>query len=171
LRAATDTEIETSTSALTLTKQRDGELGFQIGFELVDLIIGEDPNGLCIKSAVVEWNIGMAPAPATATKGKEAPRSLRMLISVVRHAIMESESSPIRPFADGPLIKAVSDEIVRRRYYLRIAEKAEPDEDPKKLADRQRNAFNNAVKSALKSEDLMARDRDGVRYLWIGKER
>jgi hypothetical protein len=169
LRAATDTEIETSASSLTLTKQRDGELGFQIGFELVDIVIGQDLNGLCVKSAVVEWKIGPMMAPAS-KKQKEPPRSLRMLISVVRQAITESESPPIRPFADGPLIKAVSDKIVRNRYYLRMAENAEPGEDPKKLADRQRQAFGDAVKAALKGEDLMACDRGGIRYLWIGKE-
>jgi hypothetical protein len=58
-----------------------------------------------------------------------------MLITVVRQAIMESENPPIRPFADGPLIKAVSDDVVRRRYYSRIPEKAVPDEDQKKLAN------------------------------------
>ena len=46
LRAATDTEIETSASSMALTKQRDGELGFQIGFTLVDIDIGRDPTGL-----------------------------------------------------------------------------------------------------------------------------
>jgi hypothetical protein len=168
LRTATDTEIETSASSLTLTKQRDGELGFQIGFKLVDLVIGKDLNGLCVKSAVIEWEIG--PRAPASTKRKEPPRSLRMLITVVRQAIMESENPPIRPFADGPFIKAVSYDTVRHRYYLRIAEKAEPDEDQKKLADRQRNAFNNAINAALKGEDLMACNYDGVRYLWVGKE-
>jgi RecA/RadA recombinase len=55
LRAATDTELETTASALTLTKQRDGELGFKIGFKLVDLAFGDDAGGFPIKSAVVEW--------------------------------------------------------------------------------------------------------------------
>jgi hypothetical protein len=52
LRAATDTEIETTAGSLTLTKQRDGELGFKIGFRLVDLEIGMDAKGNCVKSAV-----------------------------------------------------------------------------------------------------------------------
>jgi hypothetical protein len=89
---------------MTLTKQRDGELGFQISFDLVDVVIGEGPNGVPVKSAVVEWKPPMA---APASKQKEPPRSLRMLISVVKQAILESENPPIRPFADGPLIKAV----------------------------------------------------------------
>jgi KaiC/GvpD/RAD55 family RecA-like ATPase len=166
LRAATDTEIETTAGSFTLTKQRDGELGFKIGFKLVDLVIGDDAAGNCVKSAVVEWEIGPMANP-THPNQKQPPRSLRMLIAVVRQAIMESEDPPIRPFADGPLIKAVSNDVVRHRYYLRIAETAEPDEDPKKLADRQRNAFNNSVKAALKSEYLMACNYDGIRYLWL----
>jgi hypothetical protein len=166
LRAATDTELETTAGSFTLTKQRDGELGFKIGFKLVDLEIGMDAKGNCVKSAVVEWEIGPMAGQAHMTQ-KQPPRSLRMLIKVVHQAIMESENPPIRPFGDGPLIKAVSNDVVRNRYYLRIAETAEPDEDPKKLADRQRNAFNNAVKAALKSEYLMACNYDGVRYLWL----
>jgi len=153
---------------MTLTKQRDGELGFQIGFDLVDIDIGQDPNGVWVKSAVVQWKIGPI-AAQTAAKGKSIPRGLRMLMSVVQQAIMECEDPPIRPFADGPLVKAVSDEIVRRRYYWRIAEKAEPGEDPKKLANRQRKNFNIAVAAALKSEDLMAWDGDETRFLWIGQ--
>ncbi len=168
LKAATDTEIETGASSMTLTKQRDGELGFQIGFQLVDVDISQDPNGVSVKSAVVAWK---PPTAAPASKRKEPPRSLRMLNSAVRQAIMESENPPIRPFADGPLIKAVSEKVVRHRYYLRMAEEADPGEDPQRLADRRRKAFCDAVKAAIKSEDLMACNRDGVRYLWIGRER
>jgi hypothetical protein len=77
---------------------------------------------------------------AAPPKPKSIPASMRLLISVVQQAIIESEEAPFRPFADGPLVKAVSDDVVRRRYYLRMAEKAEPGEDPKKLAERQRKA-------------------------------
>ena len=87
-----------------------------------------------------------------------------MLISVVEQLIGEFENPPFKPFADGPLVKAVSDEVVRRRYYFRMAEKGKPGEDPQKLADRQRQAFYTAVKDALKAEILMACDRDGVRF-------
>lgn len=90
-----------------------------------------------------------------------------MLVTVVQQAIVESEKPPIRPFADGPLIKAVSDDVVRHRYYLRMADKAKPDDNPKKFADRRRTAFNRAVEAAIKQEVLMACDRDGERFLWM----
>jgi hypothetical protein len=61
----------------------------------------------------------------------------------------------------------VADEIVRSRYYARIAESAGPEEDRKKLAERQRKAFNNAVGAALKAERLMAAEREGKRLLWF----
>jgi hypothetical protein len=169
LRAATDTEVEFAASSLTLTKQRDGELGFQIAFELIDVVIGKDPDGLWIKSAVVSWKAGQMAAPNK--KPKVPPRGLRMLISVVKQALDESETPPIRPFADGPLIKAVADEVVRYRYYLRIAENPKRGETAQQLADRQRSSFNYSVNTALKSEDLMACNIDGIRCLWIGKER
>jgi hypothetical protein len=52
-----------------------------------------------------------------------------LLIAVVEQAIGEDETAKmIRPFADGPLVKAVSDEAVRRRYYARLAENAKPRE-------------------------------------------
>ena len=57
--------------------------------------------------------------------------------------------------------------MVRARYYARIAEQAELGEDRKKLAERQRKAFNNAVRDALKAERLFAKERDGERYVWL----
>lgn len=56
LRAATDTEIETTTTAMTVTKQRDMEGGFTAGFKLVDSTLGFDTNGNQVKSATVEWS-------------------------------------------------------------------------------------------------------------------
>jgi hypothetical protein len=98
LRGATDTEIEIGKSSLVATKQRDGELGFQIGFDLEDIVIAEDPLGRLVKSAVVNWkNIGVA---APAINKAATPKSSRMLLSVVEQAILESEAAPIRPDLD-----------------------------------------------------------------------
>src|SRR5580704_5395333 len=113
LRAATDTEIETTAGSLTLTKQRDGELGFKIWFKLVDLVIGEDADGNCVKSAVVEWSIGV---PPKAKPTESVPRAQRLLMAVVDGAIDEA-GFPFMPFADGPMVRGVKDGIARARYY------------------------------------------------------
>jgi AAA domain len=161
LRAATDTEIETTAGSLTLTKQRDGELGFKIGFNLVDLEIGMDAKGNCVKSAVVEWGSSMS-KPATAKR--DVPRAQRLLMSVIEAAIDEAGLS-FMPFADGPTVRGVKDGIARARYYGRIAE-PEDDEDADKASDRKRKAWKRAVKAALDAKDLMAVERDGGRLLW-----
>lgn len=68
---------------------------------------------------------------------------------------------------NGPTVCAVHDEVVRPRYYARIAEKAGGREDPDALAERQRKAFNRAVEGALKAKHLMAKAEHDKRFLWL----
>jgi hypothetical protein len=53
------------------------------------------------------------------------------------------------------------------RYNARIAEEADADEDPDKLADRQRKSFKRAIEAGLKANRLMARQQDGKRLIWL----
>jgi hypothetical protein len=161
LRAATDTEIETTAGSLTVTKQRDGELGFHIGFKLVDLVIGDDPNGICVKSAVVEWKA--VEAPAAKAKRELAP-SKRLLMSVVDEALAECGFS-FTPWADGPVVRCVRDSTVRDRYFTRIAEPTDG-EDEKRSYGRKRKAWFRAVKAALDAKALMAAPYEEDRVLW-----
>jgi hypothetical protein len=64
-------------------------------------------------------------------------------------------------------VQAVPDEVVRRRLYARIAEQAEPDEDRKKIAAKQRQAFKRNIADAIKAVMLMAGERNGERLLWL----
>jgi KaiC/GvpD/RAD55 family RecA-like ATPase len=160
LRAATDTELETTASSLTLTKQRDGELGFKIGFKLVDLVIGEDPSGGCIKSAVVEWSA--AKAPKTKAKRDPAP-SQRLLMAVVDRALDEC-GFQFTPWTDGT-VRCVRDSIVRDRYFARIAEPTDG-EDEERAKERKRKAWFRSVKAALDAKMLLAAPYEGDRVLW-----
>ena len=82
-------------------------------------------------------------------------------------AAIEESGEDFQSFDDGPMVRAVKDEAVRRRYYARIAEKAEAGEDADKLAERQRKAFNRAIGGALDAKHLIAREHDGARFLWL----
>ena len=161
LRAATDTETETTAGSFTLTKQRDGELGFKIGFKLIDLVIGDDAAGNCIKSAVVEWSA--VQAPKTKTKLEPAP-SRRLLMSVIDQALGEC-GFQFTPWADGPVVCCVKDSIVRDRYFARIAE-PEDDADKGKAHERKRKAWFRSVKAALDAKALLAAPYEGDRVLW-----
>jgi hypothetical protein len=164
LRAATDTEIEVTAGALKVTKQRDMEGGDAYGFALTDVYIGDDPAGQPVRSAVVDWID--APKAESAAKVKSVPAQQRLFMETVAHAIDEAGEMH-RPFADGPLVKVVTDEIVRERYYARIAEKPLDGDTPKKLADRQRRAFYNAIKKNLDAKRLLAATKEGERVLWL----
>jgi len=67
----------------------------------------------------------------------------------------------------GPRVRAVHDDVIRKKVYARIAEQAEPGEDRDKLAERQRRAFNRNVADAIKAVRLMAEERDGRRFIWL----
>ncbi|WP_292533531.1 helicase RepA family protein [Methylocystis sp.] len=165
LRAATDSEIEVTPGALKVTKQRDLEGGQTFGFQLVDVTIGEDADGKPIKSAVIEWTD--APTKAErASKAKSVPPSERLLMECVAQAIDEAGEMH-RLFPDGPLVKVISDDFVRRRYYARIAERPKDGDTPEKLAVRQRQAFNRAIQKNLDAKRLCAAEKNGARVLWL----
>jgi hypothetical protein len=165
LRAATDTEIEVTQAAVTVTKQRDMERDFALGFQLRDISVGEDPNGMPINSAVVEWK-GHAAKPGRAERAKPVPRSQRLLMSVINDALDEA-GQDIRPIPDGPIVRAVTADIVRDRFYNNIAENAEPGEDQEKLARRRRKAFSRAIDAEIKAKLLMAAIFNGDRVIWL----
>jgi hypothetical protein len=49
----------------------------------------------------------------------------------------------------------------------RVAEKAEPDEESEKLAERQRRAFNRAVKATSDNGEINTTMIDDRRFLWV----
>jgi hypothetical protein len=155
-------------ATLTVIKLKDEESAQKFTVHLARVVIGKDSDGEDVSTLIVESVESGATEGAKAPQAKAIPRAQRLLIAVVEQAIGEDETAKmIRPFADGPLVKAVSDEAVRRRYYVRLAENAKPGEDPQKLADRQRQAFYRAINDALKAVILMACERDGTRFIWL----
>jgi KaiC/GvpD/RAD55 family RecA-like ATPase len=167
LRAATDTEIEVVPNAISVTKQRDMEGGFNLGFALVDIEIGIDLDGNPVKSAVVEWTENGGAAIPKAETGKSIPRAQLLLMDVVNGAIAEAGTS-LRPFGEnGPTVRAVAEGSIRTRYYARMADQAEDGESPKTVIERQKKAFRRSLESALKSKLLFAMERDGKRIIWL----
>ena len=78
------------------------------------VVIGKDSDGEDVSTLIVESVESGATEGAKAPQAKAIPRAQRLLIAVVAQAIGEDETAKmIRPFADGPLVKAVSDETVR----------------------------------------------------------
>ncbi len=165
LRAATDTEIEIADGVLTATKQRDMESGLSLGFSLVDIEIGEDGDGKPLRSAIVDWT-GHAGQRGQDRTEKNVPAALRLLMETAALAIEEA-GEEIRPFANGPIVRAAPETAMRRRYYAKIAETADEGENQKALGERQRKAFGRAIKTALDRKLIIAAPWKDERWLWL----
>ena len=148
-----------------LEGSKDGAAGLQLVSLLKQVEIGIDDDGDPVTTCVIEPAYGACVAGAAAEAAKTVPPTKRLLLDVITE-VSGDAGVDIRPFVDGPLIKAVSAELVRARYYSRVAEKPKDDDTPEKLAERQRKSFNNAVKDLLDRELITAGIWNGERYLW-----
>jgi AAA domain len=171
LHGAVDVQILTErhrgapSTTLTIEKMKDEESHVSLTAHLSRVVIGTDEDGDEVSTLIVE-RIEDGAAAQTRAPSTSVPRGRRLLMDVVAQAIGD-EGEDFRSFHDGPLVRAAKDQAIRIRYYARIAEKAEPDEDADKLAERQRKGFNRAIAAALSAKDLIARQHDGTRFVWL----
>jgi hypothetical protein len=155
----------TFSSKMTLQKLKDEASDRSFTANLSRFVIGHDEDGEEETTLVVDAVIEESAAPVGTVKA--VTPAMRLLMSVVQDAI-DAEGADLRPYGQqGPVVRAVSDRAIRERYYARIAEEAESDEKPEKLAERQRRAFNRGVENALKTITLVAADIKGRRYIWL----
>jgi hypothetical protein len=153
-------------ATLTLQKQKDEADDRTFAAQLSRVVIGHDSDGDEVSTLVVEHVAESESKPAVA-KPKDIPPQQRMLMDVAVAALEES-GAPFKPFgAKGPSVHAVDDRAIRLRYFARMAEQADADEDPDKLYERQRKAFNRSVADAIKANRIMAQERDNKRLIWI----
>ena len=152
-------------TVLTLQKLKDDESNLKLTAHLGRIVIGQDEDGDEVSTLIVD-RIEDGAAEQGAKPSKSIPRARRLIMDMVAAAIEEA-GEDFRPFGNGPAVQAVPDDAVRRRYYARIAEQAAPDEDIRKMAERQRKGFNRSISDALNAKDLMAQERDGTRLLWL----
>ncbi|WP_157926058.1 AAA family ATPase [Methylosinus trichosporium] len=152
-------------TTLTLQKLKDEESRVKLAAHLSRVVIGQDEDGEDVSTLIVD-RIEEVDAAPRASAPKSIPASQRLFMEVVALAIDE-DGERFHPFPDGPPVRAVADDIVRERYYARIAEKPRPDDTPKKLADRQRQAFNVAVKANLNAKRIIAGGKNSERVLWL----
>jgi len=158
-------EGENSTT-LTLQKLKDDVSDVKLSARLTRVVVGVDEDGEEATTLVVD-EVVETDAPATEQRARIVPRSQRLLSDIIVAAI-DDAGEAVRPFGlDGPPVRAVSDEIIRSRLYAAIAEKASPDDDPDKVAERQRKAFSRSIADLLKAKTFTARDIKGRRMLWL----
>jgi hypothetical protein len=173
LPAALDVQILSERKAgemsaiLTVQKLKDEPSGLRLEAQMQRIVLGIGKTGREISTLIVDEVTELTPqATPQAPSAAAIPKTLRLLFAVLDQAI-DDHGQEIQAFGtNGTKVRAVADSHVKKIYFDRIADKAEPDENPDKLTDRQRKNFKNNVEAALKREALIAQEHNGERFLW-----
>jgi hypothetical protein len=154
---------EAFATELTVQKEKDEAAGFSLTANLSRVVLGTDRDGDEISTLIVD-DVVKSEKIAKVAAPKSVPASQGLLMDCVIGAIDEAGEN-FHPF--GVEVRGVADEHIRTRLYAAIAEQAEAGEDPDKLADRQRKAFNRSIEAALKAKRLVAKEHKGKRFIWL----
>ena len=153
-------------TTLKIQKLKDEEDGVCFEAFLSRVVVGADKHGKEASTLVVDDVVEARASSGKASVAKSVPGSRRMLMDVIALAIDEN-GKDIRPFGlTGPQVRAVADSRIRERYFARIAEKAAPGEDERRLYDRQLKSFNRSVKAAIDAKTVVAGEHEGERFVW-----
>ena len=153
-------------ATLTVIKLKDDASDVRFTARLSRVILGYDEDGDEVSTLIVD-EVTEAECRAIAPRAKSVPPRQRLLLDIVTDSITERGES-IKPFGSGSAsVRGVFDGVVRDRYYAAIAEKADPDDDEEKIAERKRKAFNRAINAMLDAKRLVAREVNGRRLLWL----
>jgi RecA-family ATPase len=150
---------EITNTRLAMRKRRSGPGGEEFPFTVQSVDLGVDQYGAQITSLIVQWG----------AKGKQEPerrehwsRSLRLLRQAMMNVLVDHGREQ-RPFADGPLVRAVDIEVVRQEFYRSYP--AEGDATTKQ-AIRQK-AFRRALVAAQEQNLVGVREVGTVTLVWL----
>jgi hypothetical protein len=141
---------------LALRKQRDGISGLELPFTPRDVQIGTDEDGDAITRKVLDWD-----TRATAKPDAKWSKSLLLLRRIM--TMLVDAGSDVRPFADGPMVRAVDLKLIRTEFYKQYP----ADGDEKQKADLRRKAFGRTIKDAQAKLLIAIREMDGVQLVWL----
>jgi AAA domain/Bifunctional DNA primase/polymerase, N-terminal len=145
---------------LALRKLRDGVSGFEIPFTVRIVETGIDDDGDPITAPVIDWQ---APQQATQADARWTP-SMQQLRRVLMTTLVDS-GQEVRPFLDGPLVRACDIELVRKEFYRQYP----ADGTANQKADARRKAFGRSVKESVARSLVTTREVDGVQLIWLNE--
>jgi hypothetical protein len=143
---------------LAVRKQRDGVSGFEIPFTARMVETGADDDGDPITAPVIDWQVTQQ---ATQADARWTP-SMQVLRRVLMTTLVDCGEN-VRPFPDGPSVRACDVEAVRTEFYRQYP----ADGTEKQRADARRQAFNRSIRESQARGLVASRDVDGVQLIWL----
>ena len=159
-----DKEIsgEVTNTRLAVRKNRAGPGGRELPFSVRSVDLGTDDNGEPITSLVIEWSAQAAPAAAA---DRHWGKSLRLLRRILM-GLLTDNGKDVRPFPDGPMVRACDLEMVRGEFNKQypVAEGSD-----RQKTDTRRKAFQRAIIGAQDKGLVAVRELGGVQLVWLAK--
>ena len=146
---------------LAVRKQRDGVSGFEIPFTARMVETGTDDDGDPVTAPVIDWQATQQTAQADARWTPSMQLLRRVLMTILADC-----GQKVRPFLDGPEVRACDIELVRTEFYRQYP----ADGTEKQKADARRKAFSRSVKEATARGFVASRDVDGVQLIWLATQ-
>ncbi len=146
---------------LAVRKQRDGVSGFEIPFTARMVETGTDDDGDPVTAPIIDWQATQQTAQADA---RWTP-SMQVLRRVLMTILVDCGQN-VRPFPDGPEVRACDIELVRTEFYRQYP----ADGTEQQKADARRKAFSRSVKEAMARGVVASREVDGVQLIWLATQ-
>ena len=143
---------------LAVRKQRDGVSGFELPFTARMVETGTDDDGDPITAPVIEWQATQQTAQADA---RWTP-SKQLLRRVLMTTLVDCGQN-VRPFLDGPEVRACDMEAVRAEFYRQYPASG----TEKQRVDARRQAFNRSIRESQARGLLASREVEGVQLIWL----
>jgi hypothetical protein len=152
---------------LAVRKVRGGVVGREYAFttKTADME-AVDSKGRTVSTLKIIWSAETI-AAADGTKEKRDPwlksMSSRLLRKVLMNLIPDC-GKDMRPYPDGPTVRAIDKEVIRKEFYKEYP--AEGD-TPKQKAEAKKKAFKRAIEDAHKAILIVTREIDDIQYVWL----
>ena len=143
---------------MAVRKQRDGVSGFEIPFTVRMVETGTDDDGDPVTAPIIDWQATQQTAQADA---RWTP-SMQVLRRVLMITLVDCGQN-VRPFLDGPEVRACDIELVRREFYRQYP----ADGTEKQRADARRQAFNRSIRESQARGLVASREVGGVQLIWL----
>ena len=152
---------EISSTKLAIRKRRGGANGQEFPFRPQTVDMGADQHGKPVTTLVLDWGVTAEPPKGRKDNwGKGGGKLLRQIVM----GLLAECGVDLKPFADGPMVKALEVERVRAEFFKRRYTEGDS-EKAKRQAKRM--AFQRAMEAAVDRGVIATREVEGVEYVWL----
>jgi hypothetical protein len=149
-----------------LGKQKDGAAGVKVGFQRVEVEIGQDADGEAVNSCVIESAALPSGASSRIPEGSHADRLLRLVLrGETEHGVEAPERLGLHPGARVIALEKIGRIFIDEYVALRSAGMSSLDDDDKR---RLRKAGSKEFGRAVVMLDNIGKIKKDEQYLWFG---